>query len=254
MTTLPRPVYVRQQTIPSKTGFSPHQHDWHQLLYAESGVLQVDVVGKRMFITPEKAVWLPCGCEHSVASEFGAELKSLYIEKGYQQLPQTQSQVFWVTPLTRQLILEAAEFKPEYPQQGYENDLINLLLRTLPRIQIDHQHLPWPVSTDLYPLCQQLYDNPGLRLKTEDLAKQLSVSKRTLERRFLKETGLPIQRWVQKLRFLKAVELLNAGHNITHIAYELGYSSPSAFIYMFREQSGVSPGNYLSAPAQEPSF
>lgn len=251
MASLPREVFVRQQYMPAKHFFPAHTHSWHQLLYATSGVLIVDVVNERLFVSPEKAVWLPKGCEHSVSTAFGAELKSLYIDASYQQLETTKSLVLEIPALLKSLVIEASSFEINYPTAGYEQQVVSLILSSLPRLAQDKTHLPWPTSFELYRLCTQLYDNPGERYSTTVLAKTLAVSKRTLERRFLKETGMSLQAWCLRLRFLKAIELLNTGENITSIAFELGYSSPSPFIYMFREQSGISPGQYL-ASAQKP--
>ena len=107
---LPREVFVRQQYMPAKHYFPAHTHKWHQLLYAISGVLIVDVIGERLFIPPENAVWLPCGCRHSVSTEYGAELKSLYIDGRYQQLPTDKSLVLKISPIIKALIIEVSTF------------------------------------------------------------------------------------------------------------------------------------------------
>jgi AraC-like DNA-binding protein len=39
--------------------------------------------------------------------------------------------------------------------------------------------------------------------------------------------------------------MLAAGEKITHVALEAGYSTPSAFIAMFRRILGVTPGRYF---------
>jgi len=244
---LPRDIFVRQQIMPAKHYFPEHQHRWHQLLYAISGVLTVDVIGERFFISPGNAVWLPCGCRHSVSTEYGAELKSLYIDGGYQQLPTDQSIVLKISPIIKALIIEASTFDVHYPTSGYENDVVSLMLNTLPRLEHITEQLPWPSSPDLLRMCRQLYDQPGEKQTTQVLADRLAMSKRTLERKFHKETGMAIQAWSLRLRFLKAIELLTAGHSITSVALDLGYSSPSPFIYMFRNNVGMSPREYLTS-------
>lgn len=50
--------------------------------------------------------------------------------------------------------------------------------------------------------------------------------------------------WRTQLRLLEAVDRLSQGQQVTDIATELGYKSPSAFIAMFRRSLGVSPGHY----------
>jgi len=242
---LPREVFVRQQYMPPRHSFPAHKHRWHQLLYASSGVLIVDVIGERLFIPPENAVWLPCGCQHSVSTEYGAELKSLYIDDRYQQLPTDKSLVLKISPIIKALIIEVSTFDVEYSIFGYEEDVVSLMLSTLPRLQHVTDHLPWPISLELLKMCNQLYERPGGKQTTLMLAEDLAMSKRTLERKFQRETGMTIQAWSLRLRFLKAIELLTSGHSITNISLDLGYSSPSPFIYMFRKISGMSPGEYI---------
>jgi AraC-like DNA-binding protein len=45
---------------------------------------------------------------------------------------------------------------------------------------------------------------------------------------------------------MRSLELLAAGEKITHAALEAGYSTPSAFIAMFRKVLGVTPGRYFA--------
>jgi len=108
---LPRDVFVRQQYIPAKHYFPIHKHKWHQLVYATSGVLIVDVPGERLFIPPENAVWLPCGYPHSVSTEYGAQMKSLYIDSKYQKMPTDANVVLKISPIIKALI---ATFTPCY--------------------------------------------------------------------------------------------------------------------------------------------
>jgi AraC-like DNA-binding protein len=244
---LPREVFSRQQYMPARHYFPAHEHSWHQLLYASSGVLIVDVIGERLFIPPENAVWLPCGCRHSVSTEYGAELKSLYINGNYQQLPTDKSVVLKISPIIKALIIEVSTFDVEHSISGYEEEVISLMLSTLPRLKPVTDHLPWPTSVELLKMCNQLYERPGGKQTTLMLAKDLAMSKRTLERKFHKETGMTIQAWSLRLRFLKSIELLTAGHSITNISLDLGYSSPSPFIYMFRNISGMSPREYITS-------
>lgn len=249
MQSLPRDVYVRQEEMPAGHYFPAHRHHWHQLLYAVSGVLVVDLTGERYFIPPEQAIWLPCGCQHRVFTEYGADLKSLYVDKGYQGIAD-RATVLHITPLIRELILEAAEFDAEYPLDSYENDLMQLLLQALGRLERDDRYLPWPVSPDLTALCHRLYREPDQVETSEQLAASLAVSLRTLDRRFRRETGMSLKQWRLQLRLMQALELLNAGHSVTQIALELGYSSPSPFIYMFREQFGMAPAQYRNRGRQ----
>lgn len=251
MEQLPRPVFVRQQPMPARHLFALHTHPWHQLLYATSGVMVANLPGKRLFVPPGTAVWLPVGCEHSTYTEFGAELKSLYIEAGFEGVSCDEPLVLEVPPLMRELLLTAAGFDAEYPAKGYEQALIDLMLQTLSRLTVCEHTLPWPMDARLAELCTRLYTDPSVRPRIEQLAASLAMSGRTLERHFRRETGMTLQHWHTRMRLMKALELLNTDMSITLIALELGYSAPAPFILMFRERMGISPNRYRTQGADQ---
>jgi AraC-like DNA-binding protein len=63
---------------------------------------------------------------------------------------------------------------------------------------------------------------------------------------FQQETHLSLGKWRQQLRLMRSLQLLAAGEKITHAALEAGYSTPSAFIAMFRKALGTTPGRYFA--------
>src|SRR6267143_780377 len=68
----------------------------------------------------------------------------------------------------------------------------------------------------------------------------------TNQRVFLEETKMNFGKWRQQLRLLHGLQLLASGEKVTAAALEAGYSSPSAFISMFRKQLGTTPTRYLA--------
>jgi AraC-like DNA-binding protein len=50
--------------------------------------------------------------------------------------------------------------------------------------------------------------------------------------------------WRTNLRLFKAIDLLESSDNITEIALQLGYSTPSAFTYMFHQKMGCTPSEW----------
>jgi AraC-like DNA-binding protein len=83
--------------------------------------------------------------------------------------------------------------------------------------------------------------------------KQAGASKRTIERVFQQETRLSLGKWRQQMRLMRSLQLLAAGEKISHAALEAGYSTPSAFIAMFRKALGTTPRSYFSNRAQDAS-
>ena len=74
---------------------------------------------------------------------------------------------------------------------------------------------------------------------------QAGASKRTIERLFQQETRMSMGKWRQQLRLLRSLQLLAAGEKISHAALAAGYSTPSAFIAMFRKALGTTPRKYF---------
>jgi AraC-like DNA-binding protein len=50
--------------------------------------------------------------------------------------------------------------------------------------------------------------------------------------------------WRQRLRFLASIEALDSHRSIQEIAFDMGYSTGSAFIAMFQRQAGCTPEHY----------
>jgi len=87
--------------------------------------------------------------------------------------------------------------------------------------------------TLLHPQCQQRQE-------------VRNSSKQTLSRLFAAETGQTFADWRKRLQLQEAIKRLEAGWQVTRIAFDLGYQSLSAFIEMFRKEMGASPGAWRS--------
>lgn len=90
-------------------------------------------------------------------------------------------------------------------------------------------------------LAQAALDDPGSIASIDEWLVGASASRKTIERLFIAETGMPPSRWLRQIRILHAVSQLAAGKKISSVALDLGYQSPSAFTYMFRSAIGLSP-------------
>jgi AraC-like DNA-binding protein len=76
-------------------------------------------------------------------------------------------------------------------------------------------------------------------------AVELGTTTRTLARDFQRQTGMTFSSYRQQMRLYAAVERLARGETATRIAYDLGFSSPSNFIVMFRRATGMTPRDYF---------
>jgi AraC-like DNA-binding protein len=81
----------------------------------------------------------------------------------------------------------------------------------------------------------------------QELAERINMTERTLARYSQKELGMSLHEWRQRLKVMKAMTMLNQGKTIESIAFDLGYASASAFIYMFKRWMGFTPDQFQNS-------
>jgi len=243
---------VRVQSLAARSYLPEHQHTWAQVVYAISGVLTVAVAGRSFVISPEQGVWLPKGVPHRVGTLLGAEFRSLWIASNAIEGLADEATVFDVSPLLRALIVEAATLDGGRAHDGYADRVTQLILDQLRLASPLPGALPWPHGDILNRLCGTLYANPADTHSLEAWGKDLGMSGRTLARRFEADVGMSFRSWRRRMRLFKAIELLGGGMDVTRTALDLGYGSPSAFIYAFRTEMGESPQAYMRSGASKP--
>jgi AraC-like DNA-binding protein len=89
-------------------------------------------------------------------------------------------------------------------------------------------------------------------LSLEEIGRRVGCSHFHLSRVFSQEMGKSIFQCLRELRMERAAELLREGRlNVTQVALEVGYSSPSHFSTAFHGAFGCCPGLYpLATPSQ----
>lgn len=87
------------------------------------------------------------------------------------------------------------------------------------------------------------FTDPNLML--QDVAKEVCMSGSRFSTVFAQETGFTFTEYLTALRLGKAKELLSAtGMRSSQIAFAVGYNDPHYFSYMFKKNTGLTPGEY----------
>ena len=109
---------------------------------------------------------------------------------------------------------------------------------------IDEQFLRKVVSAIEKHLSEPAYE-------TATLAYDVCMSRMNLNRKLQALTGHSTHDFIRTLRLYRAAQLLrqHAG-NISHIAYEVGFSSVSHFAKAFHEQFGEAPSDFAERPSK----
>lgn len=86
------------------------------------------------------------------------------------------------------------------------------------------------------------------RLSLDEVARLVHCSPFHLVRVFRREVGIPIHRYLNRLRLRASLEwLVNKGGDLTNVAMNLGYASHSHFTDAFRREFGMPPSRFRIA-------
>ena len=151
-----------------------------------------------------------------------------------------------ISPLIREMLIQCAGFPTLYPDQGPESRLFTALLDGLAAAPVEKVHLPMPLNDRLRKIAEAMIANPADRSDLHQWADRVGVSKRTLSRLSLHETGMSFGRWRQQLHINLALQWLSQGMTVQAVAHDLGYENTSSFVYMFRKVLGSSPARYMA--------
>ncbi len=123
--------------------------------------------------------------------------------------------------------------------------LQRVIVNQLATIRVVPLQLPNPFDARPLRLARMLMKDPGDRRTLTDLCKAAGASKRTMERLFQADSGMTFAKWRQQLRLMQAMQQLAEGAQVMRAALESGYSTPSAFISMFKKALGTRPTLYF---------
>jgi AraC-like DNA-binding protein len=146
-----------------------------------------------------------------------------------------------VSPLLRELILHACGFVELTRKNKRQAHLIDVILDQFEAIQVIPLQLPVPSDARALRIAQIFSSDPSEKRPLTELCKGAGASKRTVERLFQENLGMCFGKWRQQVRLMQAMRLLAEGAKVTYAALESGYSTPSAFISMFRKALGTTP-------------
>lgn len=221
-----------------------HHHRKGQLILALHGGISCHVSRSVWMVPPQYAVWIPGGMAHSNHATPNARLCFLFIEPGAVSMPE-QCCSLAISGLVREIILALAA-RPEQPQDPAWQRLVQVLFDELPRLPVGHLQLPVSEHPKIRAMVDFMAAQPQVRRTQSDWARALAMSERSLLRLVEKETGMNFRRWRQQLQVILAIRMLIAGQRVQQVAQALGYDSVTAFITLFRQQTGQTPRAWLA--------
>jgi AraC-like DNA-binding protein len=227
------------------TAIGEHSHCWRQLIYAPRGVMTVSTEQGAWIVPPQWAVWVPAGIVHSIRFYGETWLRTLYIRPRVGRSLPRQCRVIRISALLGELVLRAVSLGMLDRRQPAHRRLAEMILEEFQEQEIAPLELPMPRDPAARRLADTLIEHPKVEVSVDELARRVGASRRTLERRFVQETGITLGRWRQQARLLYSLRRLAAGDAVQVAGEEAGYNSASAYIAAFRGALGTTPGRYF---------
>jgi AraC-like DNA-binding protein/quercetin dioxygenase-like cupin family protein len=236
--------YSPGHTIP------PHFHNRDQLVYASRGVMTVRTRDGTWVVPPYRAVWIPASISHTITMSGAVAMRTLYLKARTAKTLPRECRVVNVSPLLKELVLYACALGTLKKTKKRQQPLIAVIIGQLEVVEMVGLQLPHLSDPRAARVAGLLIADPSDRRSLAQISKLSGASKRTVERLFHEETGMTFGKWRQQLRLMQAMRQLAEGAKVTHAALDAGYSTPSAFIAMFRKVLGTTPTSYFKLPGK----
>jgi AraC-like DNA-binding protein len=218
-----------------------HRHPLHQIVYPSSGAVSVTTPAGTWITPVNRAIWIPAGCWHEHKFHGQTQFHGVALDpERYRGGPATPT-VLAVNPLMRQLIIACSQ------TDGTDTDQHHRMLAVLhDQVQDSNIHeplwIPTPADSRLRDACALITDNLTEPLTLQQIGHRIGVSQRTLSRLFSDELGMTFPQWRTQLRLQHALMLLADRRDVTSVALQCGWATPSAFIDTYRRAFGHTPG------------
>jgi AraC-like DNA-binding protein/quercetin dioxygenase-like cupin family protein len=230
-------------SLAAHDGFGWHDHPKHQLAWVSTGVL-VMAVGTTKWVLPKsRALLIPAGVRHSVATVGATTMLSLYLDPAQSPVPWTQPAVVDASPLLSSLGAHLILAELPAPARARAEAVMWDLLTPTP---VTVLATPLPSDDRAGRVADALQADVTDDRTLADWGREVGASARTLARLFSTETGMGFQQWRTRTRLAAALPLLASGCSVTTVARRVGYESPSAFVAAFHREIGTTPADYFS--------
>lgn len=210
-----------------------HQHQRAQLVYIEEGYQYFHIQQKIYFVPKNHLIWIPTNLEHKTTSDANTvNLMTMLFQKIPIDTFYENVHTFSAPKVLSEMINYSKKWSQKKEFNPEEASFLEAILNNLPGFCEENVTFQLPIPSDnrLIPLCNYLDVNYNEKLDVNSLSELTLLSTRSLERIFKKDTGMTIQKYLQIIRILKSIELLNQRQfTLSEIALKVGYKSQTAY-------------------------
>lgn len=237
-----RPRYAREiESQEQGRDLGWHTHDFGQFFTAIRGSMYVGTRNRVLLLSPAMAVWIPPDVEHWLRYASSNEIVYVDVNRAESGKLGAAARIVQMTSLLHAVMRAIPDKKTSGLAKPHVAALHELLFHEILAAKDVPLSIAMPQDKRISGLAHIAMNDPGSIVSVDEWLAGASASRKTIERLFIAETGMPPSRWLRHARILQAISQLAAGKKISSVAFDLGYESPSAFTYMFRSATGLSP-------------
>jgi AraC-like DNA-binding protein len=234
-TTLPEGVSEQLQVNIIKNGGSKVRYSGNNLLFSFSSVDQVAICAAKIIeVISENNLTVQNESAIRIGLSAGVPLvKSQEIFGEAVQLAWRLTKVAGKAP-----IIASSQFRDLFRKAGINAKSLDDQISTL--TPSEEKFL-----NELMDLIEKEWNNPSLDVRS--LVQQTATSKSQLYRKTIALTGFTPKDFIKEYKLQKARDYMDSAFgNISQIAFESGFSSPSYFSKVFQKRFGISPSEYMN--------
>ncbi|GBE64097.1 AraC family transcriptional regulator [Mycobacterium sp. MFM001] len=232
------------QTLPPGARIERHRHPQHQIVYPSSGAVSVTTPAGTWITPANRAIWIPAGCWHEHKFHGHTHFHGVALDpRRYRRGPDTPT-VLAVSPLMRELIIACSQADSTDTDEHHR--MLAVLHDQLQTTSIrEPLWIPTPVDHRLRQACALITASLREPLTLRQIGDRVGVGQRTLSRLFRDELAMTFPQWRTQVRLHHALMLLAEHENVTSVALQCGWATPSAFIDTYRRAFGHTPGKAI---------
>jgi len=217
-----------------------HAHLWPQLLYAESGAVRATIDGRFWTLPPRRALWIPARTPHRLSMSSRLHLRTLYMRPSSDDLPRGTS-VVPVSGLLHEAILRVCAQGVLDERHETDRCLAAIVRSEIVSCEPGTFVLMQPSDARAKRLAELFVDAKRVGTSLATLCESAGLSRRTAERIFQKECGLPPAQWRRLAVLSGGLVSIAGGASIDQASIAAGYQSRSAFSEAFSHAFGFPP-------------
>lgn len=218
-----------------------HTHNWPQFLYARRGVIRAYVNGVLWFVPPRNGLWLPAHTPHNLQMLGAVQLRTLYFAPALAQATLPPG-VLKVSGLLHEGLLRTCDLHTLDTRKTQHGNIAAVLIDEIKAAGRMALNLQMPVDKRAVKLTAYFVDSKAAFWPLPSLYAKAGLSRRTAERLFLKETGLPPARWRRMAMLSSGLSARANGARMEDAALLAGYKNCSTFCTAFSKTFGFTPG------------